>query len=275
MFWIPVQPNPPVMSAVDGGRAVARELRGLREGERRVARVDPGRDVLQGAAGVGVEDHVEALAQPALAHVLVHDQRVRDLLVVEDHAHPAGRLRVVPGLQHRQARQVHEVALHVGRARRGVDIDREIGRHALERRAQARLARDDPRPRGIVLAAGREGLLGRFDLEAGEPHARREQAFLSRVADQVDARVASDRALVGHALGDGRELDAADRLVLDRLRLDAERHRQRPGDVVVGARRAPCRPGTSAASGGRARSRGRAGPCAPRRCRPGSRPPSP
>ena len=127
-FWIPVQPKPPVMSAVEvgvpwlGNCGVFVKASGEKRGSIPVAMS------FSAAAGVGEQDQVEALAQAPLAHVLVHDQRVRDLLVVEDHAHPARRLRVAPGLQHREARQVDEVALHVGRARRAVDVDRELAR---------------------------------------------------------------------------------------------------------------------------------------------------
>ena len=69
---------------------MSRELCGLRVRERPELRISAGRQILQSAPGVGIEDHIEPVAQTTLPHILVHDQRVRDLLLVEDHPHPAG-----------------------------------------------------------------------------------------------------------------------------------------------------------------------------------------
>ena len=151
-----------------GGRAVARELRRLRVGERREARVDAVHDVLQAAAGVGEQDHVEALAQAALAHVVVHDQRVGDLLVVEDHAHPARPTgcRSRSGARARRGRSTRWRGTSGARAGR-VEVERQLRRH--RSRAPARrpgCGRDDPRARRVVHAPGGERLLGRLDLEA-------------------------------------------------------------------------------------------------------------
>ena len=162
------------------GGSVARELRRLREGEGPVARVDADGDVLQAAARVGEDDHVEPLAQASLAHVLVHDERVGDLLVVEDHPHPARGLRVAPGLEHGQAWEVEGVPLHVGGAARGLEVEAELRGHAVEGGPQSRLIGDDPGARRVVLPAGAEGLLRRLHLEPGQPHAGGEQRLPGR-----------------------------------------------------------------------------------------------
>ena len=222
------------------------------------------------SAGVRVQDDVEALAQASLAHVLVHDQRVGDLLVVEDHAHPARRLRVAPGLQHaRAAAGPRGGASPSGarRARASTSSPRSAATLSSAERS-AGLARDDPRAGGdSPCPAALKRLLGGLDLEAREPHARREERLLAGVAHAGRRRRRpATWPRYDDALRDRRELRPAAR---PRPRSASSRRRARPAAPTPRRRRrrrAPCRPGTSAASGGRARSRGTAGPCARRRC---------
>ena len=254
---------------------MARELRGLRVGQGAVRGVDAVRDVLQASVRVRIEHDVEAGAQASPPDVLVHDHGVGDLLLVEDHAHPARRLGVVPGLEHGEARPIGRVARHVGERRAAVEVEVELGGHRSEGRGQARLGGKHPGPRRVVASSRREGLLRDLDLELRQAHPRREESLLPRSRKKEHRAVSGHRALVAHGpahRGGGRPASPLRRRWPPRRRPGS---RARPRPRRRRRRRAPCPPGTSGGGGGRGRSRGRAAPSSRDRCRPGTRVPCP
>ena len=216
-------------------RAEARVLGCLVEGHRARGRRDSVDLSLQLEPGErAVDDHVDFPLQTAAAHVLVAQIGVGDLLPVEGVADPPHQVGVGPRNPDTEARQRGGVTGHVGRFRRGVEIERQLAAHRSERRAQAILARQDPRAGRVVDRAAPEGLLGDPDLEARQARPRRQERLLPRVAQQEDTAVARHPARRSHLGAHRLRRRRVHPLVVDARGGHAEPDGERPRHVVVG-----------------------------------------